>query len=169
MMRLVTTLLLALALGSASCSWSTGLQLDPGRSSIGVEIFANDTPEPDLERALHAELTRTMINLVEAPVLAPDAADVVIRGRIEIYRRRAGIRTRENRLLESWIDLVVSASLWDRATGKIRSGPVSDRVQVGYTLEQTGSEDDARRRALKNLADRIVLELLTAPPPLEEG
>ena len=98
---------------------------------------------------------------------SPGRADVVIRGRIEFYRRRAGIRTRENRLLESWVDIGVQASLWDRAEDKIRSGPVSDRVQVGYTLERTGSEREAAERALKNLADRIVLQLLTAPPPEE--
>ncbi len=169
MMRFLQALLLGVALGSASCSWSTGLQLDPGRASIGAEIFANDSLEPDLERAMHAELTRSLINLVEAPIAAPGVADVVIRGRIETYWRRAGIRNRDNRLLESWVDISVSASLWDRTEGKIRSGPVSDRIQVGYTLERTGSEAEAARRALKNLADRIVLALLTAPPPSEEA
>ena len=52
MMRFLQALLLGVALGSASCSWSSGLHLDPGRASIGAEIFANDSLEPDFERAM---------------------------------------------------------------------------------------------------------------------
>ena len=155
---------LLLAALCAACGYSTGLQLAPGHDSIGVELFRNDSPVRDLERDLHLALASSTRNLVDAPLVSPAQASVVVRGRILDFHRRGGVRNQDNQLVETAVTVRVESSLWDGNTGKLLVAPVNSTVQVGYVIDGLESEDQAVRRALDNLADAIVLELLTRPP-----
>ena len=146
-------------LGASGCGYSTRLVLHDAGDSVGVELFGNSSLERDVERELHVEMTRAVRNLIDLPLRSPERADLVLRGKILQYHRRGGIRSPQNRLLETGLRIVVSASLVDRASGERLSGPLEIPTEVGYSLAGVGSEAAARTRALRNLAERIALDL----------
>jgi len=174
--RIVASASLFMALGSllVACGYSTHLTvaIELGEiESIGVEIFGNDTLERDLERELHAELTRSVRNLIDADLVSPERADVVLRGKLTRFSRRGGIRSRDNELVQTGLLIAVEASLVELSSGESISGPLDVDVDVGFSLTGAGMEAESRRRALINLADRITLDLFTAgairEPPSE--
>ncbi len=165
-MRLIPLAVLSALL--AGCGYSTGLHLDQEYSSLGVELFGNDSPTRDLERELHSALTRVVRDRVSAPLLAPADADLVIRGTILDVHFRSGIRSRENELLETGLSIRAQAALWDPNRAERVAGPVQAQAQVGYALDAPFGEAEALRRVLDNLAERLVLELLTAPQAHEQ-
>jgi hypothetical protein len=156
--------LLALAAGAAGCGWHRGLSVAEGVDSVGVEIFRTDRDvlERGLEAELHAELSRAVTDLVGARLVAPEDADWVVRGTIAGYRRRGGIRSRQNQLLETGVQLDLRAELVARsapgASGGTRASTAAS-VWSGYALDVPLNESDARQRALRHLAETIVLEL----------
>jgi hypothetical protein len=199
---------LCVALGAlaAGCGYSTGMRVEEAAGrTVGIAFFDNQTYERDLERDLHDEMTRVVLQVVDAPLVAPDHSDLVVRGTLVRYQRRGGIRSPNNQLLETGIRVDARASLWRRRRpsdpapvqrtdrqkrGKERLGydhrrgltyerdfssqPVlasfdedawievtSARavVQVGYIIGEAGNEGVARDRALRNVSERLVLDL----------
>ncbi|MDF1838841.1 MAG: LPS assembly lipoprotein LptE [Planctomycetota bacterium] len=148
-----------LAFHLASCAYRAGYDLPERYSSYGVEIFANSSREPDLERPLHDALTRTLADHAGARILRPSLADAVIRGRILTSERRGGIRSPQNEWLESGKRLLVQAELVDSASGEVLS-QTRTFVQVGFVFDHHGGEAGARDYALDNAAQRLVIELL---------
>ena len=151
---------LALAcLCAFGCAYRAGLRLPEHYQTWGVEIFANSSREPDLERSLHTSLTRTLAAHGSDRLVRPSIADAVVRGRILESRRRQGIRNRDNRWLESGSQLSVEAELLDRASGEVvaRSQVF---LEVGFIFGVQGGEAGARDYALENAAQRLIIELL---------
>lgn len=161
-----TAFLAFLAFQLTSCAYRAGFDLPDRFSSYGVEIFANSSREPDLERPLHTALTRSLADHAGARIVRPSRADAVIRGRILTSERRAGIRSPQNEWLESGKRLLVQAELLDRASGETL---VQARtfVEVGFVFDEHGGEAGARDYALENAAQRLVLELLQKLNALE--
>ena len=126
---------------------------------LGVRIFDNESREPNLERDLHREMSSAVHQFVDARLVRPSDADVVIAGTIEEVRRSPGTRTSQNRVLESAEAIRVSAALLQRRTGEVirRSATY---VQVGGILDVSDAEVDARARAVSVAAQRLVLQLL---------
>ena len=149
--------ILALQLGS--CAYRAGFELPERYSSYGVEIFANSSREPDLERPLHTALTRTLADHAGARIRRPSLADAVIRGRILTSERRSGIRSPQNEWLESGKRILVQAELVESSTGEIIA-QTRTFVQVGFVFDEHGGEAGARDYALDNAAQRLVIELL---------
>lgn len=149
----------------AGCGYRAGLELPSRWDDVGVEIFDNDgrdTLVPNLERDLHGELTAAVRRVVQGTLVDPSKADVVIRGRIIEYRRRQGIRTRDNRRLETGIRVRVRGELWERTGGDPEWVLLRHTVYTthsGYLLEDRDEELDAQDRVLRNIADRLVLDL----------
>ena len=116
-------LLPALTLWSG-CGWRRGMVLPDGARTVGVEIFRTERQvyERGLEAAFHRELSRAVSDLIQAPLVAPEDADLVVRGSIGTYRRRSGIRSRGNRLRETGVQIEISAELVDRATRRASPG-----------------------------------------------
>lgn len=147
------------------CGYRTGVEPPPGYHTVGVEVFANDSETelvPDLERDLSEELGRAVERLVQAPLVPPERADVVVTGRIRSFQRRRGIRDENNQLQETGVRISVEAQL-------VR-GPRQDREVIrqttfatrsGFVTRELGAEEEARRRVLANIADRLVLDLFS--------
>ena len=152
---------LALAAGLASgCGYSSGMRLPEHYHSVGLELFGNDTPEVDLERALHAAMSRQLVQLVRSPLEPPSHADVLIDGRIVEYSRRGGIRDgTDNELLESAVVVRAEAWLVDRRSGERVGEPAKGGVRIGYVIGEERGELAARDRALLDIAQRLVLDL----------
>jgi hypothetical protein len=147
------------ALGLGACAYHAGFQLPDRYESFGVEIFANSSREPDLERPLHTALTRSLADHTSARILRPRQADAIIRGRIISSERRSGIRSPQNEWLESGKRLKVEAQLLDRQSGEVLA-EASTFVEVGFVFDDHGGELGAERYALENTAQRLVIELL---------
>ena len=155
---------------AAGCGYSSGFQVAGEPRSIGVEIFGNESPERDLEIPLQDELTRALRNLSNAAVESPSRADVVVRGSIRTYHRRSGIRNEDNIQLETGVTIEVDAALYRRGSTVPERGPFRATESVGYliggaqdVIELRRNEREARERALRHIAEELVLDLL-APP-----
>ena len=76
--------------------------------------------------------------------------------------RRNGIRDTDNRLLETGVRITVEARLERLAPGDTER-EVLRRIEVqderGYALSVSGGETEARARALRYIADRVVIDL----------
>lgn len=167
-----------------ACGYRTGLTLPEGTRTVGVEIFGNDSKLRDLERAFHEAITDSLTERVDAPLVPPREAQVVVRGRVVSYTRRGGIRNTDNQLLESGVAITVEARLerdgpqgpevLAATVASSESGYVLDRPpppnpppfmspqQSPAVLGDTPSELDARDRVIRNLADRVVLDLFAS-------
>lgn len=153
---------LALALAGGACGYSAGLRVkDSGLTSIGVEFFGNETLERDLERDFHAEFTRALRDAGAELEREPRALNV-IRGTVREYHRRSGIRSTDNRLLETGVYFAVEAALYTGNAEKPVRGPYQANTWVGFVIEPTGeNERMARERAMRHVAEELVLDLLT--------
>lgn len=163
---LVALTALCLVLMVGGCGYSAGLSMPEGTRTVGIEVFGNDGPLPNVERGLHEEMVRSVRNLVTGQIVDPSQADIVIRGNLDQLWRRGGLRTGDNQLRETGLLMRVSAELVSR-DGKPAGRRTSSRVDVGYLNETLGAEGVARRRALKNIADGLVLGLFGREAPAE--
>jgi hypothetical protein len=143
----------------ASCGYSTGLRVAERHQTIGVEFFGNRTYERDLERPFYDELSRVLRDTSDAALVDPGRAQVVVRGTIRSFHRRSGVRSTDNERLETGIYFEVEAVLVDRARDVPIRGPVRHGAWVGYTLVPPENERDARERAMRNVAQELVLDL----------
>jgi len=155
----------ALAVGlGGGCGYSTGIRVADRMGSVGVTYFGNKTLEPDVERPMQDALTASIRSLTDLPLADPGQAEVILRGVILEYRRRGGIRSSDNELLETGLYIEAEAGLYDRRSDRPLGPQKRARIWVGYVVDQTNGESDARDRAIRYVADELVLELFT---PLE--
>jgi len=165
--------LLGLALlAAAGCGWHSGLPAPEGARSIGVEAARREGTvlERGLEPLLTDALSRTVVDWVDLELVSPDEADLVIRPLILEYRRRGGVRSGENELLETAVFIRVQAELVDRRTGASRpiAGPAVAQLWSGYSLDVPTNEDRARDRALRHISETLVLDLFGSSDALEK-
>ncbi len=127
--------------------------------TIGIKIFGNESMLPNLERSLHSAFTDAARRHASLRLVSPTRADLFIRGRIADFHRGRGARTTENQAVETLEILVIEAELVDGTTGAVLG---RERVQpvVGSAIDVPGREIQARERALRNAADRLLLVLL---------
>jgi hypothetical protein len=106
--------------------------------------------------------------MVPVRLVDPGRADLIVRGRVINYTRRSGIRSPQNKLLETGVRITVEASLIDPTQRYGPKGePLPPRVlrhtitlaESGYRLDENDGERAARQRAMRNLADRLTLDL----------
>lgn len=167
----VLVVLLALA---GACGYTTGLTLPENYQTIGVEVFGNDTREPDLEARLQEQLTASVRSRLDAPLVEPERADLIIRGTLLTFDRRSGIRSPDNELLETGVRIAIEAELVRPLPGTPPPQPGKKSKDVvlrsvrfndesGFRLDEDDfgqGELAASNRVLRRLSDRIVMELL---------
>lgn len=145
----------------AGCGYSSGLHVAERHATIGLEVFGNDSYERDLEQPLYQHIARVLRDDSDAVLIDPRQADVVIRGRILTYHRRSGIRSPENKLLETGIYISAEADLFARGSDKPLRPKARADASIGYVLGVGGEEFEARDRALRHIAEELVLDLLS--------
>ena len=140
----------------AGCGYSLGYRAPPSVVTVAVPIFHNGTfplrreLEYDLTAAVRTEIqNRTSLVLVDS-----DTADMAIQGTIRDFRERVVGEDERDKKIESRLLMTVHLLVEDYQRRKrweetVRADePVS--VEIGETL------DVARRRAIENLAEKIV-------------
>ena len=161
-MKRVPRLALALlcAYGS-SCGWHAGLGAPASARSVGVEAASRDGHV--LERGLEPELTdalsQAVVDWVDLPLVSPAKADLVVRSKVLEYRRRGGVRDRDNELVETAVFIRASAELYDRGLRQAIGSAEQAQEWSGFALDDPSNEDSARARALRQVAVALVLEL----------
>ena len=175
---------LGAALLCAGCGWHAGVTAPDGSETVGVAFFGVDPDvlQRDIEPALQGAVTRALVDLVEARIVSPDVADLVVDGRIRGYQRRGGIHSPDNELLETAVRISVEAELRRRSTGEVlarsraslpSSYVTADAVmappadEVSHVVGGFTEEVRARDRALRILAEGMVLDLFAAAPSAE--
>lgn len=157
--------LAALALGAGAlaggCGYSTGIRVADHVKSVGVPFFGNKTLERDVERPVQGALTSSIRSLTDLRIADPSEAEVLMRGDVVEYRHRGGIRSSDNRLLETGLYIEVEAGLYDRRSERPLGPQKRAHVWIGYVLDEPGAESDARDRAIRYVADELVLELFS--------
>jgi hypothetical protein len=156
----------SLLLLTGACGWHAGLQAPEGVRSVGVMVVQRKDKvlERGLEPLLTDAVSEAVVNWVDLPLLDPGEADLIVQTELLEYRRRGGVRNEDNELLESAVFVRASAELIDRRTNEAVGNPVVAQQWSGYALDDVTNEDDARDRALRNVAASLVLELF-APDP----
>ncbi len=171
-----TWLLTLACLFAVSCGYSSGLRVPEGHESVGLEVFANPSALRNLEGDVYRALSASMTQLVSTPLVAPDDADLRVRGRIIEFRRRGGVRDENNRLQETGNRVTVEA--WLETPSGTRVGELAETtMETGYivgegsldtsTLDKTvrnpiqerANELSARERTLRLAAEELVFEL----------
>lgn len=151
-----------------ACGYRAGLTLPEGTQTIGVEFFDNSGPLRDVEVELQNELAQSIQRSLDARLVDPRQADLIVRGRVVNYSRRSGIRSPQNQRLETGVRITVEASLLDPTLRLDRDGnPLPPLVlrkartttESGFRLAEVDGERAARARAMRNLADRLTLDL----------
>ncbi|MCC7012291.1 MAG: hypothetical protein IT454_07010 [Planctomycetes bacterium] len=154
-----------LALLVSGCGYRAGFALREG-TTIGVTLFDNRSRERDIEAELHAQLTDSVQRMVGATLATPARSDYRIEGSVIDYRRRSGIRDPDNVRLESGVRVVVQARLVravassgdpSSPTNVLREVTVAD--ERGFLFSDPLGEETARAEVLRNVCDRIVIEL----------
>lgn len=165
--------LAVLGLAVTGCGWHAGLAAPEGARSIGVEAVRRSATvlERGLEPRLSDALSAAVVDWVDLPLADPSEADWILRTEILEYRRRGGVRNQDNELIETAVFVRARAELVERRTGRKR-GPVQAQEWSGYSLDDVGHEEGASERALRHVADSLVLDLFgqglapTSAPPV---
>lgn len=160
----VLGLCLAIAGLAGGCGYSTGIRVADRVHSVGVTFFGNKTLEPDVERPLQDSFSSSIRSLTDVPISDPAHAEVVLRGDILEYKHRGGIRSSDNQLLETGLYIQVEAGLYDRQSDRALGPQRRAQVWIGYAVDDSKGESDARDRAIRYVSDELVLELFA---PLE--
>lgn len=149
----------------ASCGYKSGFVLPEGQT-IGVKVFENQCKLRDVEMRLHPFVSDAVQRFVAADLVGPAQANVWIEGVVLEYSRRGGIRSPTNVQLETGVHIVVLARLVQRVTEHpeglnsvvLREVTVSD--ERGYIVTDPLGESSAVSSVLRNIADRVVLDLV---------
>jgi hypothetical protein len=154
-------LLASLAFLAGACSWHSGLVVPEGAHTIGVEAARRegDVLERGLEPELTAALSEAVVDWVSLPMADPGRADLVVRSKVLEYRRRGGVRNRDNELIETAVFVRASAELFDRRNGSVVNAVAQE--WSGFALDDPGNESEARTRVLRHVADALVLQLFS--------
>lgn len=145
----------------ASCGYTSGVRLPAGAQTLGVTVFDNFGPQPEVERDLFACLSSQANRMVDAELVAPQKADLVIRGEIVEYRRLHGILNKEGQLQQSGVRLILRAWIEDQRLG-VRIGDTMQVDQaVRYVIHAGEEEFGARQTALQHLCQELILDLFT--------
>lgn len=146
---------------ATACGWHAGLGAPAGAHSVGVEAARREGRV--LERGLEPELTdalsEAVVDWLDLPLVAPGEADLVVRGEILEYRRRGGVRNRDNQLVETAVFVRARAELFDRRQGHALGSAVQAQEWSGYALDDPANEQAARQRALRHVAVSLILGL----------
>lgn len=144
-------------LGVAGCGYRLGYRAHEGVRTVAIPIFDNATfplrrdVEYDLTRALRGEVQRrTTLRLASS-----ERADLVVYGKILDFTEGVVAEGRADEKLESTLSITVELVVEDHVEGTVVRQRVQDwqpfSIVAGETIEV------ARRRAVENLAEKILL------------
>lgn len=144
---------------AAGCGYGLGYRAPPGVETVAVPIFQNGTfplrrdIEYEVTDALRKEiLARTSLRLVDS-----GEADLVLLGTIREYRTPTAAEGPRDSRIEASLVVVVGLVVEDYSSG--RRSDVEIRVAEPYSPQLGETDLDARDRAVRSLAERMLLAI----------
>lgn len=141
------------------CGYRLGVQSPPGVYRIAVPTFTNQTfplrrdIETELTSALRQEIQgRTALRLV-----VDGESDMTVYGWVREFRERVLAEGERDEKLESMISVRIDLRIEDYANGTVREEVVVENQPLSISRGET--VDAARRRAVDNLAEKILLKV----------
>ena len=157
--RLLSIALAGLCAGLAGCGYSLGYRAPPQVRTIAVPMFNNETfplrreVEYELTSALREEIqSRTGLRLTDER-----EADWVIHGTIRDFREAVIAEGPRDEKIEATVVITVRVTAEDFKNQRRQSESI--RVQEPFSIELGDTLEGARRRAVGNLAERILLTI----------
>ncbi|MCZ6796248.1 MAG: LPS assembly lipoprotein LptE [Planctomycetota bacterium] len=149
----------SLCFGGQGCGYRLGYDAPEGVRTVAVPIFQNATFP--LRRGIEYELTDSLRREIQAraPVglVDGDRADMVVYGTVADFQELVLAEGRQDQELESAIVVRVDLLVEDRVNRRRWTRTVSDREPFSVARGET--IDEARRRAIDNLAEKILMAL----------
>lgn len=141
------------------CGYRLGYQAPPSVYTIAVPIFDNRTfpLRRDVEYELTSALRREIQARTPLRLVAESDADLVVFGTVSRFYETVIAEGRRDEKLESNISVTVDLVIEDRVhdvSWKKRETKVEP-----FSIAQGETIDVARRRAIDNLAEKILVEL----------
>ncbi len=153
-------LVAVLLVGGSGCGYSLGYRTPPGVHTVSVPIFLNETfplrreVEYELTSAFRQEIqVRTGLRIIDEEA----GPDLVVRGRILEFRERVVAEGPRDVKTESNLIAVVELRIENYRNNTIRIQRVPNvepfSIEIGETFQ------DGRRRAVRNIAEKLVVAL----------
>ena len=161
MTRIQLTILLsgAALFPLSGCGYRLGVQAPPGVYRIAVPTFTNQTFP--LRRDIEAELTSALREEIQGRTalrLVPDgSSDMTVYGWVREFRERVLAEGELDEKFESMVSIRIDLRIEDYVNGTVRE----EKVVETQPLSASRGEkiDAARRRAVDNLAEKILLKV----------
>ncbi|MFT7668711.1 MAG: hypothetical protein ACI8X5_001409 [Planctomycetota bacterium] len=151
------------------CGYSSGIRLPDGAQSVGVTVFGNAGPFPELERELFSVLSSQASRMVDGEVREPKRADLLVRGEIIDYRRLMGVLNPDGELLQSGVHIVLRAWIEDRRIAAQIGESIYFDQSAHYIIHTRAEEEGARRDALAQMCQELIIDLFSQPSYEVEG
>ncbi len=150
------------ALGAGGC-YTVGVVPPPGVTRIMVPFVANETfpYERDIEYDMTRELRRRIeVQSACIPVTDAGNADAALRVAIKAYRQNVVAEDRLDRPLYAHAEIDVHVDF--RRLGPDGEVFFNDTLHDRFTFRTDTGFEAARREIVRRVADRILVEVLTA-------
>ena len=150
---LLSTCLLVLS----GCGYSSAFRAPSGVRTVAVPTFNNATfpLRRELEYELTSAVRREILSRTNFKLVDSRDADLVIHGTIREFRQPVMAEGSRDQVLESTLVISVAVTVEDYASGKRWQENV--RKEEPYSVQLGETVDQARNRAIVNLAERILL------------
>lgn len=143
----------------SGCGYRLGVQTPVGVYRIAVPTFTNQTFP--LRRGLETELTSALRKEVQGRtalrLVADGNSDMTVYGWIKEFRERVLAEGPEDEKLESTVSIHINLRIEDYVNGTVREEEVVENQPLSASREE--SIDAARKRAIDNLAEKILLKV----------
>ncbi|MBN1443851.1 MAG: LptE family protein [Planctomycetes bacterium] len=147
-------------LPTAGCGvYTLGYRAPPSVHTIAVPIFDNATfpLRRDVEYELTSAVRREIQSRTPLSLVAEEEADLVVYGKVSSFRERVIAEGRQDEKLESNIYVSVDLVVEDRVQRQRWKDTVT-KVEP-FSIARGETIDQARRRAIENLAEKILIAL----------
>lgn len=161
--------LVALIVALSGCGYSAGVRLPAEARTVGVAVFDNSTPFPEVERDIFVALSDQAARMIEADIAAPQSADLTVRGQILEYRRLYGVIGVENELQQTGVYVRLYAWVEDNRIGERIGATMLFDQAVRYVIRVGEEEEGARREALAQLGQEVLIDLFNQTDYLPES
>jgi len=154
--------MVALALGAASCAYTTSTALLPSHlKTVAVPVFENGTPEYTLEQAVTDAVIARFVADNHLKIVDERSADCVIKGRITLYKNSVFGFSQTAQAQEYRVTLGASVTFKDQVKNReLWSAPDLVKTANYYVVDTPGAtaktELDGRKEAIAKLAEEIV-------------